>query len=58
MITVRISELIAGIIHKIMHNLWLYIHNIKYNVIISNGIMMKQNCKTILNTLNDSTPHI
>lgn len=44
MITVRISELIAGIIPKIMHNLWLYIHNIKYNVIlISNGIMMKQN---------------
>lgn len=43
MITVRIYELIAGIIHKIMHHLWLYIHNIKYNVIISNGIMMKQN---------------
>lgn len=43
MITVRISELIAGIIPKIMHNLWLYIHNIKYNIIISNGIMMKQN---------------
>lgn len=43
MITVRISELIAGIIHKIMHHLWLDIHNIKYNVIISNGIVMKQN---------------
>lgn len=43
MITIRIYELIAGIIPKIVHNLWLYIHNIKYNVIISNGIMMKQN---------------
>lgn len=43
MITIRIYELIAGIIPKIMQNLWLYIHNIKYNVIISNGIMMKQN---------------
>lgn len=42
MIIVRIFELIVGIIFKIMYNLWLYIYNIKYNVIlIFNGIMMK-----------------
>lgn len=41
MIIIKIYELIVGIIFKIMYYLWLYIYNIKYNVIIFNGIMMK-----------------